>query len=250
LIVSNDSSKHPAAIFPGGRTFEQMYVASRKREYRIYSDEQVLQLPSIEPSHIHYQEWQVRKRSVLRLIRYLEKKNKPLSILETGCGNGWLSGWVSVLNHSTVTGMDINKTELNQARRVFGARPNIHFVEGDLRTIEFGKKFDLILFAASVQYFPVFEKIIRQSLNLLNPAGEIHILDSPFYKKEDLEQARRRSQLYYDSIGHGEMAGFYFHHCFDSLNPFSHKFLFDPTRLVNRFFRKKDPFPWVRIVSA
>jgi len=250
LIVSNAISKNPTGIFPGGKDFEQMYLASRKQEYRIYSDEQVLQLPSIEPTHIHYYEWQVRKRSVLRLIRYLEKKNRPLSILEAGCGNGWLSGWLSVVNHSTVTGMDINKTELNQARRIFRTRPNIHFVEGDLRTIEFGKKFDLILFAASVQYFPVFEKIIRQSMNLLNPAGEIHIMDSPFYKDGDLEQARRRSHLYYDSIGHGDMAEFYFHHRFDSLKSFNHKILFNPTRLKNRIFRKKDPFPWIRIVAA
>ena len=69
-----------------------MYLASRKKENRIYSDEQVVQLPFIEPTHIHYHEWQVRKRSALRLIHYLEKKNKPLSILEIGCGNGWLSG--------------------------------------------------------------------------------------------------------------------------------------------------------------
>src|ERR1700688_525276 len=99
--------------------FEEIYIASRQSESRVYSDEQVAQLPFVEPSHIHYDEWQSRKRSSDRLKNYLENKNKPLSILEIGCGNGWLSARLVAIKNSTVTAIDINRTELNQARRVF-----------------------------------------------------------------------------------------------------------------------------------
>ena len=107
--------------------FEEIYIASRQSENRIYTDEQVAQLPFISPHHIHYDEWQARKRSSDRLKNYLENKNKPLSILEIGCGNGWLSAKLAALKNSTVTGIDINKTEVSQAREVFSGMTNISF---------------------------------------------------------------------------------------------------------------------------
>ena len=68
--------------------FEQQYLAVRKRENRIYSDSEVSCLPEIFSSHDYSEEWKVRKRSAKRLITHLEKKNRPLTILEIGCGNG------------------------------------------------------------------------------------------------------------------------------------------------------------------
>ena len=35
-------------IFPVGKTFEQLYLASREKEHRVYTDEQVARLPNIE----------------------------------------------------------------------------------------------------------------------------------------------------------------------------------------------------------
>ena len=227
--------------------FEKLYNSSRKKEGRSYTDKEIEQLPNIERSHIHYNEWQVRKRSAARLINYLENKNKPLSILEAGCGYGWLSGRLAGIKGSTVTATDINKTELDQSKRVFTGRPNLDFIEGDIRNLKFKNKFDVIIFAASIQYFSSFEEIIEAALWLLNDEGEIHILDSYFYTATEMEKARQRSLSYYRSIGCEEMSEFYFHHSVDSLKEFDHKFLFDPTALKNRLFRKKDPFPWICI---
>jgi protein-L-isoaspartate O-methyltransferase len=47
--------------------------------------------------HRHYHEWQIRKASSNRLVKYLAKKQKILEILEVGCGNGWLSAKLSVI---------------------------------------------------------------------------------------------------------------------------------------------------------
>ncbi len=227
-----------------------MYFASRQKESRIYSDDQVALLPLIEASHIHYDEWQVRKRSASRLFKYLQNKNVPLSILEVGSGNGWLSAKLGELKNSTVTGIDINNVELDQAKKVFSNRANLNFTEGDLESVVFDKKFDAIIFAASIQYFPFFDQVIRKALSLLNQKGEIHILDSRFYHNKDLEQARLRSQFYYSSIGFGEMAKFYFHHSLDSIKSFPFKLLYNPSNIKNRIFSKRDPFPWIRISTT
>lgn len=230
--------------------FEKIYLDTRQKENRLYSDAQVADLPFIDPSHIYSKEWAVRKRSALRLVKYLEKKKKPLIILEVGCGNGWLCGMISSLQNTRIIGSDINNSELNQAKRVFYNRTNLKFESGDFRNKDLNRKFDVIIFAASIQYFPIFESVVTDALSFLNREGEIHILDSQFYSPEELEPARERSYKYYDSIGKSEMAGHYFHHELNSLNRFKHKLLFSPYKFTSKLIYTKDPFPWICITSG
>ena len=230
--------------------FEEIYIASRQSENRVYTDEEVVQLPFIDPNHIHHDEWQARKRSSERLKNYLGNKNKPLSILEIGCGNGWLSAKLAALKKSTVMGVDINQTELSQAQRVFSGMSNISFNPGGLKNIHPAKKFDVIIFAASIQYFPSIERIVRDAFSFLSEAGEIHILDSHFYYPNELESAKQRSLEYYHSTGFDEMADFYFHHSYNTLLNFKHKIIFNPYSLKNKMFRKNDPFPWICIMAS
>jgi ubiquinone/menaquinone biosynthesis C-methylase UbiE len=232
------------------KNFEEIYIAARESESRIYTDEQVSRLPIIDPKHLHYNEWQVRRRSSERLKNYLQKKKHPLSILEMGCGNGWLSARLSAVKDSTVTGMDINKTELAQAVRVFSGLPNISFKEGGIKEVPTDRKFDTIVFAASIQYFQPFEWIVLDALNLLSDSGEIHILDSHFYYPAELESAKERSRAYYQSTGFEEMSGFYFHHSYDSLKIFDHTIMFNPDSFTGKLFWKNDPFPWIRIKAS
>lgn len=249
LISCNDiiiNRKNPPVFVTA---FEEAYLTIRKLENRIYSDEQVVQLPVIERTHVHFKEWKIRKRSANRLLSYLKKKNKPLVILEVGCGNGWLSGMMSSLNNSRVIGADLNKIELQQAKRVFDNRANLSFETGGLGNIDPDKKFDVIVFAASIQYFSSFDETIRSAFSHLNPHGEIHIIDSHFYQPKDLEKARQRSCAYFASMGNLAMNDFYFHHTMDSLNVFQYKILFNPSSVRNRITFTNDPFPWICITS-
>lgn len=232
------------------RNFEELYISIREKEDRIYTDEQVKILPLIEHSHIHFKEWEIRKRSAERLISYLEKKNRPLGILEIGCGNGWLSAKLSSLKDSVITGIDINKTELEQARKVFADIPNLSFIEVNIAGVDPAGKFDIIVFAASIQYFASFENIINTALSHLNEKGEIHILDSFFYASDEIENARQRSFEYYHAIGYESMAEYYFCHPVDSLRSFEHRFLFEPGTFKNKYFGNKDPFAWICITNT
>jgi ubiquinone/menaquinone biosynthesis C-methylase UbiE len=234
----------------GRRAFEKLYSALREKEKRLYTDEQVAQLPDIRSPHVHFSEWAIRKRSTARLVGYLKKMGRPLAILETGCGNGWLSSRLAELAGVTVTGTDINELELNQAKRVFKNRTNIQFQVGDMYSMAPDAQFDIIVFAASIQYFPSISQTLGRAFSLLKSGGEIHILDSPFYHQSELADAELRTRMYYRSIGHDGMIPFYFHHAVESFEIYKYKILFKPNRSLIKLPWRKDPFPWIRIKAS
>lgn len=228
--------------------FEKKYIATRSLENRLYSDEEVMRLPEIYPGHTHYGEWLLRKRSCKKIVRYLSSKGRPGAILEVGCGNGWLSHRLANIPGARITGMDINFTELQQAARVFSDDPNLYFVHGDLRSGILGEQtFNYIVFAASIQYFPSFKKIVHQALTYLNEGGELHITDTHFYKTSEIELAKRRTTAYYASLGFPEMADFYFHHDARDLESFDFTRMHNPHSLYNRVVGRQNGFPWIRI---
>jgi len=224
--------------------FEDLYIAVRQQEKRIYTDEQLQLLPDID--HIYYDEWKIRKRSSERLRAYLAKKQRFLKILEVGCGNGWLSAKLSNIPNTRVTGLDINQLEIEQANRVF-KKDNLEFIYDSFNDNTFdSEKFDVIVFAASLQYFPSVINVLKLALTILRAGGEIHIIDTPFYTPDEAEKADERSHRYYAALGIPEMAEHYFHHSISEFWGFKYDILFDPTSMFNRLF-KKDPFYWVSI---
>ena len=230
------------------RLLEEQYSGSRSRENRLYTDEEVALLPDIAEDHPHHQEWLVRQVSCRRLIRYLTFKKQEVSILEIGCGNGWLSSQLAMVPGSRVVGLDLNLTGLQQAARVFDYQPNLKFMYGDFRSgILQGLSFDIIVFAASIQYFPSLRSILGAALQQLTRNGEIHILDTRFFRLEELEPARKLTASYYASLGFPEMAKHIFHPCVRELSAFNHHYLYNPRSFRNRIFRKREGWPWVCI---
>jgi len=226
--------------------FEDLYIDVRYQEKRVLTDGQVMFLPDIELSHSHYKEWQIRKRSSERLIAYLANKNKPLRILEIGCGNGWLSSKLSAIANTKVIGLDINQVEILQAKRVF-KKDDLEFIWDSFSPKMFSQaKFDIILFAASIQYFPSLKGILQNALTCLTEKGEIHIMDTHFYKPGKIDSAVRRTENYYTTLGYPEMAAYYFHHPVNDLRQFNYKILVNPGSVFNRI-SKKEPFHWITI---
>lgn len=226
--------------------FEKLYIQLREKEGRIYTDEELLLLPAISPSHLHFKEWQIRRKSCAHLINYLSAKKISLDILEIGCGNGWLSAKLSAIPSATVTGVDVNGCELEQAVRVFKQQKNLYFrYENILESTCDDQQFDIIVFAASIQYFPSLQKIIKKALSLLRLNGEIHIIDSSFYKNTEVCQARLRSREYFEKMSMPEMAKHYFHHGFNELNQFDYKILHNPNFITHFILKIKNPFYWI-----
>jgi len=109
------------------------------------------------------------------------------------------------------------------------------------------RKFDVIVFAASIQYFPSLQAILGLSSERLHPGGEIHIIDTAFYKPVELTGAKQRTASYYRSLGYPEMANYYFHHSLKELDVFRYQLLYNPWSLQHKIFGSKHPFPWICI---
>jgi ubiquinone/menaquinone biosynthesis C-methylase UbiE len=230
--------------------FEKKYLAIREKEKRIYTDEQVKVLPEISSTHPQYQEWKLRKDSMQRLIRYLNQKNFK-TILEIGCGNGWLSSHLAKTK-AEVFGLDMNEVELIQGARVYKGIENLKFLYADILKNPFKDKvFDLIVLASSIQYFSDAGRLIQSIQPLLTAQGEIHVLDTPIYQNQhEASSAKKRSEDYFNNMEHSWMSQYYFQHTFDSLAGYNYKILYNPSSAFNRLkniFTKTSPFPWILI---
>lgn len=234
--------------------FGTIYMNTRIKEERFYTDEQVFQLPYPEKKHRYSAEWKLRAKSAKLLKKHIELNKLPNSILEIGCGNGWLSNFLAGIPNSEVTGIDVNEAELEQAARVFGKKENLRFCQCDIFSSPFREEsFDFIILASVIQYFPDAVILVKSLLPLLKPGGEIHIIDSPFYEKDEVEDAILRSQAYYKNLKAPEMIENYYHHTLNTiLKAFVVKIRFHKPsirHLLSGLLRKKTfaGFPWIII---
>lgn len=225
--------------------FSDLYLKVRRKENRLYSDQEIKRLPDFEKKDVHYDEWQLRKKSAVRFTNYLRQKNRPLKILDVGCGNGWFSHLMSTINNTEVIGLDINVTELEQADCAF-KKENLSFVYADIfeKTELHQHKFDIIVFNSCLQYFDNLIELFQTADDLLAENGEIHSIDTPLYNNNNMESAKKRSHIYYDSLGFPEMTKNYFHHRFDDLGKY--KIMYKPSPL-SKYFKKDSPFCWILI---
>jgi len=191
--------------------FESIYLNVRAKEKRIYTDNELINLPFPSNNNPHKKEWNIRAKSYNRFKEYLRQKKDNLSILDLGCGNGWFSGQLSKsLNHNFYC-VDVNLAELKQGRRVFNSE-QIKFIYADIFTSDIPKAFfDVVIINAAAQYFTDFKKLINHIFTLSKTNGEIHIIDSPFYLETEVNDAKKRTEKYYQSLGFPEMANNYFH---------------------------------------
>lgn len=232
---------------------EKLYLDVRAKEGRIYSDDEVKMLPEIRSSHKFFSEWNIRANSAKNLCAMIHADLTPKSVLEIGCGNGWLSSRLSEDPETWVIGLDINRSELEQGARVFKERNNLIFVYGNIFEYKFSKlKLDYIVLASSLSYFINPEILIEYLHSLLNEMGEIHLIDNPSYNTDELADARLRTSRYYEQLGFPEMSGHYFHHnLIEIVKKYRYEILHDPKTTANRakkyLSKSISPFYWIKI---
>jgi len=230
--------------------FEEIYLKIRALEKRVVDEETLKVLPNPPKDTPNYEQWMMRKNSTRRFMQYqtfLQVKN----ILDVGCGNGWFSNKMAKHNPDTnVFALDINLFELKEGAKVFKYE-NLHFLYADVFNADLPTNyFDIVVFNSVIQYFGDIPKLFDRIFSLLTDDGNIHIIDSPFYKPNEVEAAKKRSKDYYESLGYPSMADNYNHHSWDVLTPYNTKKMYNPTRhkLINKIKGKKDsPFCWIKI---
>jgi SAM-dependent methyltransferase len=228
-----------------------LYLRVREKEGRVYTDNIVRDLPIVPDGYPLADEWKARSASASRLRRYLARFSRRLTILDLGCGNGWLANLLAQSAHKVV-GLDHNIYELKQAARVFSKNTDVLFMEADIFSAPFEREsFDIVILASSIQYFSDLHMLFRTLCKYLSGPGEIHILDSPLYRDQDVESAIERSREYYAALGFPDMANRYFHHRLSSLTVFRPRILYQPNHKVlqiKHFLKRVDsPFPWLSI---
>lgn len=235
---------------------ERHYLQVRDREGRLYSDTVLRHIPDVEKTHPLYHEWQIRKRSLRRFKDYVERRRPPHTILDLGCGNGWIAHQLAQLADGEVFAMDVNRVELEQGARVFAGERSLTFLYGNiLKDVLPPESFDLIILASAIQYFPDLGALLPRLSALLRTGGEIHIWDSPFYDAHGAAQAAKRTEEYYRQAGAPEMAQYYHHHTYERLSEFRPVFLYNPhtpfRRAARRILSRADsPFPWIKIARS
>ena len=231
--------------------FEENYFAVREAENRHYSDRELMQLPDVQEDHQHAAEWALRKHSCLKLRAFLERKRRLLTILDLGCGNGWMANDLTSLKGAIVCAVDLNMAELEQGARVFSENLQLQFCYANIfEPVFYPGSFDQIILSSVIQYFPNVKHLLHRLRELLTFDGEIHIIDSNLYHKKTIVSARLRSQEYYHELGFSNMDKFYHHHSMSDLNAFSPRIMYHPQRLSERLFNKSEirpPFPWICI---
>lgn len=177
---------------PALARFGAEYARQREAEGRTYSSEELLRLPYLFEGPIARQ-WGVRARSfslfMRRVLRPLAcRVGRPLTLLDLGAGNGWLSFRVAMEGHTAIA-LDIRDDSVDG---LGAADLFIERAEGRMerRVASFSAiplnsgRVDLAVFNASLHYALDLEACLREVARVVRPGGLIAILDSPFYRRE------------------------------------------------------------------
>lgn len=114
----------------------------------------------------------IQKRMAERLFSFLKKKNYS-SILEIGCGTGFLTELASKnLEFETYKAIDIVEDCKEYISEISS---RINFTQNDVETYikDSSEKFDLIISNAALQWVENFEEVINRLKSMLKPDGEL-----------------------------------------------------------------------------
>lgn len=122
------------------------------------------ELPYIKPIY------NMRKKFLAKIISQLQESKPSISILDYGCGDGYWSSILSMVDNAEVTGVDYNELRIERAKK---NAPKANFLNEDICLFaeKNNKKFDLIWFSQVIEHIEDDEKILKQLYNILSPDG-------------------------------------------------------------------------------
>jgi SAM-dependent methyltransferase len=145
------------------------------------------------------QDWRLRSRTfrtfIDRVLAPLENnRSGPLRILDLGAGNGWLSNRLAQRGHA-LAALDLRTGQLDGLGALRHYNLPILAVQAEFDRLPFPRgEFDLLVFNASLHYSTDYRVTLQASLGVLNPTGQLAILDTPFYNKPESGQAMVRER--------------------------------------------------------
>ncbi len=186
------------------RSFCREYRSIREAEGWASGDgDYYRRLPDVAEGNPQRSIWRLRQRSFSTfLVEVLEPveeaRGRPLTIVDAGAGNGWLS------NHLAHRGHDVIAVDL-QADGRHGLRACVHYeakflpVRATFARLPLADgTADLVVFSASLHYADDVSKTVAESVRVLTDGGHLIVLDSPVYGDADSgRQMVESSKEYY-----------------------------------------------------
>ena len=238
---------------PGHAGFDpDSYRRARAIEGRLLDDALVARLPSLPASHPLAGEWALRGQTAARFMTWLEATPAPRTVLDIGCGTGWLTAVISGVPGTQAIGIDLEGPELDQARRVFVQPDGPAFVAGAAETVDAASFApDVIVLASVIQYLADPAGVVTRLLGACRPGGSVHVLDSPLYRRDEVPAATARTATHYERIGIPEQAAAYHHHMLETFARLAPALVRARppawrATLAARLGRPISPFPWLR----
>ncbi len=166
-------------------------------------------LPFTDLSGRHPDIWRIRAVTYRHFLRWVlapreRERHGGLRILDLGAGNGWLSARLTGRGHQ-VAAVDLDDDPRDGLGAVvhYGDQAPAESVQASFDHLPWPRAvFDLAIFNGSLHYSPDYAQTLQEALRVLKRAGEVVVLDTPFYAREASgramvgERNRRHGQQY------------------------------------------------------
>jgi SAM-dependent methyltransferase len=172
--------------------FARAYAQQREAEGRRLSKAELLALPWLRHGPQAGQ-WAIRARTfeafMMRVLRPAARRQaRPLTVLDLGAGNGWLSYRVGCEGHPAIA-LDIRADKidgLGAADCLLAHSPSrIERIVASFDAIPLADATaNVTVFNASLHYATDLAAVLREARRVTAGGGTIAILDSPFYRTE------------------------------------------------------------------
>lgn len=134
------------------------------------------------------------------LIEKVWKITKPVSIIDFGCGIGFLGELLLPLlpSGSTYAGIDIGDKLLEEAKMRFNnTKYETHFIEADLNEYIANEKYDIAICQTVLQHIPNPIKILEKMKDVVKPNGMVICIEL----NRDIASAAK----YIDGLDYGKL---------------------------------------------
>ena len=165
-------------------------------------------LPYRDMSGRRVGDWRIRAASfnafLAHVVQPLEALSKrPLNVLDLGAGCGWLSNRLAARGHC-VAAVDLIVNDFDGLGCCRFYETAFTPLQAEFDHLPFAQEsFDLVIFNASLHYSTGYETTLRETLRVLDPAGKLVVLDSPFYRdaSSGMQMVGERQRQYVEQYG-------------------------------------------------
>ena len=144
-------------------------------------------LPYRDLSGRRVSDWRIRSASFNAFLEHFlqpveAQTNRPLNVLDLGAGCGWLANRLAARGHC-VAAVDLIVNDFDGLGCCRFYETAFTPVQAEFDHLPFAQKsFNMVIFNASLHYSTGYETTLQATLRVLDPDGQLVVLDSPVYR--------------------------------------------------------------------